>query len=97
VRLPWLYEHTQSVALAQPIHLSSTGALVVVQSASRQARTGNRLIRPLRCCALGAITNANADACCSARKVCPENVISVAQAPAREADVPVFAAIISTW
>jgi hypothetical protein len=44
VLITWFYERTQSIALAQLIHISSTGSLV----AGRHARARSGLVRPLR-------------------------------------------------
>src|SRR5260221_3886015 len=47
VLISWFYERTQNVALAQLIHISSTGALVVFQPARGEPGAGSALVRNL--------------------------------------------------
>ena len=97
VLIAWFYEHTQSVALAQLIHISSTGALVVLTPPAvtpAQEATWYVLYAALLWAARGASLATGVGY--SGRKFAAENVTPSAQAPAREAVVPVFAAIMST-
>jgi uncharacterized protein len=92
VLIACFYEHTQSIALAQLIHVSSTGALVVFSppavTPAQEAAWYALYAAVLWALALLLVS-------CSGRKLGAEYVTTSAQAPAREADVPVLDAIIS--